>query len=181
MTASACFSPITLQPTQATDLPFVMGAERHPSNQGYIGQWSLERHNAAIASDDEAHFILVRPADEARVGYAILVGLTESPHNLLLKRIVVTEKGRGYGRAALRQLKTLAFETCNAHRLWLDVKTFNPRARHLYDSEGFVLEGCLRDALKTEDGYHALYLMAMLRSEYEEFCRQAEGIARPAG
>lgn len=166
---------ITLRATQPSDLPFVIGAERHANNLTYVGQWSYERHGAAITTDDEAHLIIERLEDRHLVGYAILMGLTNHHQNLHLKRIVVTEKGQGYGRAALRQLKQMAFETYQAHRFWLDVKAFNPRARHLYESEGFVLEGCLREALKTEDGYHSMDLMAMLRAEYRASARPGAG------
>ena len=53
----------------------------------------------------------------------------------------MTEKGRGHGRAALRLAIELAFEEHGAHRLWLDVKPHNERARALYRSAGFVEEG----------------------------------------
>ncbi len=50
-----------------------------------------------------------------------------------------------------------------AHRVWLDVKPDNGRARRLYASLGFEEEGVLRDALRTEAGYESLILMAKLR------------------
>ena len=59
----------------------------------------------------------------------------------------MTEKGRGYGRATLALAIERAFEEHGAHRLWLDVKPHNERARSLYRSAGFVEEGMLRDAL----------------------------------
>jgi diamine N-acetyltransferase len=166
MPTSTCIYPVVLRPTQAEDLPFVIAAERHTNNLTYVGQWSYEQHQHAITSENAAHLILERVTDQAKVGYAILEGLQDPNQNVLLRRIVVTEKGKGYGRAALKQLKKLVFETHQAHRFWLDVKEFNPRARHLYESEGFILEGCLREALKTDDGHHSMYLMAILKSEY---------------
>ena len=132
-----------------------MAAERHANNLAYVGQWSYEQHQAALESSDQAHFILESSDPPRRVGYAILEGLNNPNGSILLRRIVVTEKGQGFGRAALKQLKRMVFEIYRAHRFWLDVKAFNPRARHLYESEGFVLEGCLREALKKlEDSYH---------------------------
>jgi RimJ/RimL family protein N-acetyltransferase len=166
MSSTASDFPVMLRPSQPGDLPFVLAAERHANNLAYVGQWSYEHHQAVIDADDTAHFILELTQGRQRVGYAILEGLQDTNGSILLRRIVVTEKGRGYGRAALRQLKRLVFEHYQAHRFWLDVKAYNPRARHLYDSEGFVLEGCLREALKTEDGYHSMYVMSLLRSEY---------------
>ncbi|NJL45281.1 MAG: GNAT family N-acetyltransferase [Leptolyngbyaceae cyanobacterium SM2_3_12] len=166
---------VALRGTQLADLPFVLGAERHPDNRAYIGQWSYERHSAAITAPDEAHLIIECLEDGHPVGYAILMGLTDAHQTLHLKRIVVTEKGQGYGRLALGQLQHMAFETYQTHRFWLDVKTFNPRARHLYESVGFVLEGCLREALKTPNGYQSMYLMAMLEAEYRALARPGDG------
>lgn len=79
---------------------------------------------------------------------------------------MVTEKGKGYGKEALRLVKQLAFEELGAHRLWLDVKKQNVRARHVYESEGFVVEGVLRECLKAEAGFESLVVMSMLRDEY---------------
>jgi diamine N-acetyltransferase len=166
MTTPSSVYPIRLRPTQSGDLPFVIAAERHTNNLTYVGQWSYDQHQQAIDAEDAAHLIVERVGDQAKVGYTILQGLKDPNQNIHLRRIVITEKGQGYGRATLQQLKQLVFETYQAHRFWLDVKEFNPRARHLYESEGFVLEGCLREALKTEDGHHSMYLMAMLQTEY---------------
>ena len=44
------------------------------------------------------------------------------------------------------------------HRLWLDVMDHNPRARHLYASEGFTHEGTLREALFREGRFVSLHL-----------------------
>ena len=78
----------------------------------------------------------------------------------------MAEKGKGYGRSALDQIKQQAFEDYSAHRLWLDVIEPNHRARKLYEQAGFVYEGTLRECHKTETGFVSLVLMSMLRSEY---------------
>lgn len=157
-----------LEPTRPADLAFVLAAERHPENALFIGTWSRQRHLAAIESTDEAHFVLIpsSASTAAPVGYLILQGLTSPDGALELRRIVVTEKGQGYGRAALLQLLHFAFVTCQAHRLQLDVKTHNQRAQRLYQQVGFQPEGCLRECVKTETGYESLYLMSMLAQEY---------------
>lgn len=159
---------LLLEPTRPRDLAFVLAAERHPENAPFVGAWSQQRHLAAIESPDEAHFVLIpnRLDVAGPVGYTILQDLT-SPHGALqIRRLVVTEKGQGYGRAALLQLQHFAFVTCQAHRLWLDVKTHNHRAQQLYRQVGFQPEGCLRECFKAETGYESLYLMSMLVQEY---------------
>ena len=39
--------------------------------------------------------------------------------------MVVQAKGQGFGRAALRVAKKVAFDDLGAHRFWLDVKARN--------------------------------------------------------
>jgi RimJ/RimL family protein N-acetyltransferase len=63
--------------------------------------------------------------------------------------------------------KKIAFDDLGAHRLWLDVKGLNSRAKVLYDSEGFVVEGRLRDAVRVSGGYDSLIVMSMLKPEFE--------------
>jgi RimJ/RimL family protein N-acetyltransferase len=67
----------------------------------------------------------------------------------------------------LRETKRFAFDELKAHRLWLDVKQTNARARQLYEAEGFTTEGVLRECLKTDGKYESLVVMSMLRGEYE--------------
>ena len=83
-----------------------------------------------------------------------------------LRRLAVTVKGRGHGRAALRAAIALAFEEHGAHRLWLDVKPHNERARSLYRSAGFAEEGVMRDALFHDGKFESLVLMSILRPEW---------------
>jgi len=109
--------------------------------------------------------IIERLSDRQRVGFVLLAGLTNPHQNMEFRRIVVTAKGKGYGRAAVRAVKHFAFREHNAHRLWLDVKQHNTRARQLYESEAFVFEGVLRECLKTETGFDSLVVMSTLATE----------------
>lgn len=172
---------ITVRSTTVKDLSFVISAERHADNAPYIGQWSQAKHEAAIASKDVAHFILERGSDpnvnanpkgshepDAHpIGYLILTGLIDPHLAIHMKRIVVTEKRKGYGRQVLRWVKAYTFETLGFHRLWFDVIASNDRAKSLYLSEGFIIEGTLRDGWKVENGYEDMFLLSMLRPEYE--------------
>ena len=102
----------------------------------------------------------------APVGYAILTGVRDPGRILCLKRLMVAEKGRGHGRSVLRLVKERAFGVLRAHRLWLDVKEGNARARGLYGSEGFVREGVLRDSFWTGEVHETLVVMSILEGEY---------------
>lgn len=161
---------ITLCPTQITDLDYVLNAEHSPENTPYVSSWSREQHIEALMNPDSSHFTVVSDTAsqvESRVGYTILQGLTNPNKNIELMRLVITQKGQGYGRGAIELIKEMAFNKYYAHRLWLDVKDFNYRAQSLYRSVGFVLEGTLRECLKTNNGYESLQIMSILDREYQ--------------
>ena len=159
---------INLRETRGEDLDFVLRVENDRENRPYIKQWSRERHQATIANSDIFHGIIEAIADRDLLGYFILEGLQDPHQCLLLRRIAIAHKGKGYGREALQLLKKLAFEEYKAHRFWLDVKDFNHRAKSLYESEGFILEGKLRESYKGDNGFESLYILSILEHEYRD-------------
>jgi RimJ/RimL family protein N-acetyltransferase len=157
---------IQVRPTQVNDLAFVLRAERDVANASFVEQWSHDRHVAALADSDFAHRIVERRSDAQPIGYIILAGLKNTHQSLEFRRFVITDKGYGYGRAAVRFVKQLAFEQYRAHRLWLDVRAHNRRAQQLYQSAGFVIEGTLRECTKVKERFESLVIMSLLCSEY---------------
>ena len=157
---------IRLRRTAEGDLDFVVAAEGALENRRFVGQWTREEHGAALSNPDLAHFV-VESVDEGRaVGYVIMAGLRDANRSVEFQRVVITEKGKGYGREVLRAVKRMAFEELKAHRLWLDVREHNERARRLYESEGFVPEGMLRECVSVGEGWESLVLMSVLEQEY---------------
>jgi RimJ/RimL family protein N-acetyltransferase len=165
---------VHLRPTTPNDLDFVVAAEQNPDSLPFIVPWPRERHAASLVDPDIAHSILVHDA-LGPVGFVILAGLTNANDSLEFRRLVVTVKGSGIGRAAVRLVKEFAFAQRRVHRLWLDVKEQNHRARSLYASEGFAVESLLRECLKGDHGFDSLVVMSMLSSEYREGGCDAKG------
>ncbi|MGA0569204.1 GNAT family N-acetyltransferase [Variovorax sp. VNK109] len=161
---------VRLRPTMQSDLDFVLTLERDPENLPFITPWERTQHEAAIRFPDFRHFIIEAGPDFESAGFAIVIGCRSQHQSIELKRMVVQVKGQGTGRAAFRVLKRIAFDDLGAHRLWLDVKSMNTRARGLYESEGFQVEGTLRDAVRvgklTPSGFDSLVVMSMLASEF---------------
>ena len=156
---------IELRQTTENDLQYVLSAEGDEENRRFITAWSEEKHRDALDDANIEHLILESKPTNQRIGYVILAGLQSEHRNIEFMRIVITEKGKGYGRAAVRAIKRHAFETLAAHRLWLDVKEHNMRARVLYENEGFRYEGTLRECLKAPEGFESLVVMSMLEQE----------------
>ncbi|MDG0852700.1 GNAT family N-acetyltransferase [Roseateles puraquae] len=162
---------LRLRPTMLSDLDWVVSVERDGANLPFITPWERTQHEGAIRFPDSRHFILESGDALERVGFVILQGCRNPNGSVELKRLVLQAKGRGLGRAAVRQLKALAFTQLKAHRFWLDVKALNTRAQRLYQSEGFVEEGRLRESVRVTvdgaDGYDSLIVMSLLDREYQ--------------
>jgi RimJ/RimL family protein N-acetyltransferase len=119
---------------------------------------------------DFRHFIVEAGEAYDAAGFVILQGCRNPHGSVELKRVVLQPKGQGLGRECVRQLKRMAFRDLHAHRFWLDVKQLNARALALYESEGFIEEGRLRESVRVTmngaDGYDSLIVMSMLDREY---------------
>ena len=159
---------VRLRRTVEGDLDFVLAAEGAEDNRRYVGQWARERHREALSNPDMAHLVVESVTDERPVGYVIMAGLLDGHRSVEFQRVVITEKGNGYGREVLRAVKKMAFEELRAHRLWLDVREKNERARRLYESEGFLIEGTLRECVSVGGGWESLILMSLLEQEYRK-------------
>jgi RimJ/RimL family protein N-acetyltransferase len=156
---------IRFRPTVDDDIEWVMATEQDPDNSPFIRHWSYDQHFAGIRDDNIGHFIVEETATHDRVGLVILVGVTNPDRSLEFKRIVITKKGGGVGRAAVKIIKRFAFEHLRFHRLWLEVVEGNDRATALYESEGFVTEGVHREALRQGESYRSLIVMSILARE----------------
>ena len=157
---------IELRRTTEDDLPYVLSAEGDQDNRRFVTAWPEQKHRAALADTNIDHLILESKPNSQRIGFVILAGLQGEHRSIEFMRIVVTDKGKGYGRSAVQAIKRYAFETLAAHRLWLDVKEHNKRARALYESEGFRYEGTLRECLNGPEGFESLVVMSLLEQEY---------------
>jgi len=155
---------LLLRDSTAADLDFVLAAESDPDTAPFVICWSREEHERALADADQAHLLV---ADGARpVGFVLLAGLSNENYSIELRRIVVDRKGQGIGRQAIDLAVDRAFGELGAHRVWLDVKPHNRRARRAYAACGFVTEGTLREAVLTDGAYESLVVMSMLVQEW---------------
>lgn len=158
---------IIMQKTTGQELDFVLAAEQAEQNRAFIGQWSREQHEAALTNEDILHLAVWDNAGKP-VGYAIVTGLQNPNLAVCLQRIVIAAKGQGYGKKTVQLLADWVFANTPAHRLWLDVREHNSRARHVYESVGFKFEGTLRECVKVGDNFESLHIMSILRHEYSK-------------
>ena len=122
----------------------------------WVNVWSREQHRETLRIPLPSTGCRRIPNAGQPLGYAILQGI-QNPHGSIEPtRIVVSRPDRGWGKEALRFLIRRCFDELGVHRLWLDVMEHNERARHGYESVGFVREGTLRECLKIEGRYVSL-------------------------
>ncbi|MED0706685.1 GNAT family protein [Aneurinibacillus aneurinilyticus] len=134
-------------------------------NRGYITPWNREQHATSLLNTDCIHMILEN-RNKQPIGFVILFGIENRHGNIELMRIVITDKGKGYGKEAIGLIQEFVFSQLKAHHLWLDVKDHNLRAIHVYESTGFQVEGKLRECIRTDDRYESLIIMGILEREY---------------
>lgn len=158
---------IGLKKAESDDIENIKKWERDDENRRFITTWSTQQHQEAIRSDDKTEFLIYDMKTRTPVGFTLILNLNTPHRNILIKRLVILEKNKGFGRATLELLKKWAFENRKAHRLWLEVKDFNLKAKNLYESVGFVLEGKMRESVKEEHGgFSSLFILSILEQEY---------------
>jgi len=154
---------ISLRRATPEDLAFLMTLEEETCRQGFTGTDPVEEHECAMRDGDFGYFIV--EAEGRPAGFAILSGLASENRSILIKRVAVSNPGRGHGREAMRLILRLAFTAHHAHRVWLDVYPENERARRVYRALGFQEEGTMRDCIWSGDRFRSLILMSLLEDE----------------
>jgi len=72
-------------------------------------------------------------------------------------------RGAGHGRSALRQMIRHAFDDLGLLRLYLFVLEENGSAIRSYESQGFIVEGCLRNHAHKNGKSKNVLIMGLLR------------------
>lgn len=153
---------------QATndDIDYIMQVEYKPGNAKYVIPYTEEVHLKTIDTKGAIHIIIEMIEDCRPVGFLMIAGLDNPSKEIEFTRIILDEKGKGYGHETLQMLKSWAFDDLKFHRAWLDCKDYNARALHVYESEGFVREGLIRETILTDGVYENLIILGILDREY---------------
>jgi RimJ/RimL family protein N-acetyltransferase len=84
-------------------------------------------------------------------------------------------RGKGYGTEAIRLLQRFVFDRLNLNKLELWVHDYNIHAYQCYLKCGFQEEGRIRQGFYIHGRYHDKIAMGILKSEYNERCKNGEG------
>lgn len=129
----------------------------------------IAHYERAVENPDRFDFILVAPDGEF-VGETVLNEI-DWPARCANFRIALFSprwRDRGLGSWAAACTRDFAFGVLGLHRLELDVFSFNPRARRVYEKLGFRVEGVRRQAIPDGEGWGDDILMAMLEEEWQQ-------------
>lgn len=111
--------------------------ERRDDNRRFIGQWTDDEHLDAIARrGGREHWIIER--DGTRAGYLIIYDARDEDAGLYVKRLLVADKEKGTGKAALAAFLDDAFARPGVDFVWLQVFDWNARAQSVYTGLGFT-------------------------------------------
>ena len=157
---------LLIQPATDDDIEEIIAIESHPDNRDFIWIGTVEEHRAEIRDPNHMLLIFRKKEDGQTAGYA-LIRLDFHSHIFEIRRIVITDKGKGLGKESMRELIRYAFEETETNRLWLDVYPDNPVGIRLYESLGMHKDGVLRQNYLAERGYLDQIIYSVLRSEYE--------------
>lgn len=157
---------IRLRVARERDLPYILAVEYKPENAQYVIPYPEAQHRQTLDEKNAVHLIVETADAVEKLGFLMIAGLDNPFREIEFTRIILDKKGAGYGRETLRLLKAWAFEDLGFHRAWLDCKDHNARALHLYESEGFVREGLIRETILTDGVYESLVILGILDREH---------------
>ncbi len=155
------------------DLEYILKVEFRPENAKFVIPWTRNIHIKTLNTAGAIHLIIERIDTKEPVGFLMIAGLDNPSKEIEWTRIILDQKGKGYGRETLKLLKSWAFDDLKFHRAWLDCKDYNKRALHLYESEGLLREGLIRETILTDGVYENLVILGILDREY--FARKERG------
>ncbi len=174
---------IVLRPLVAGDAEAMYAALSDPEATRLTGtkaqhtRRDVERHCKRIetASDRVDYGIF---ADGTLIGEVVLnnVDQTNKSADFRIAIWQSDDRDKGFGSLACQLMIRHGFETMGLNRIALEVYAFNPRARHVYEKQGFVFEGTRRQALLWDGEWIDAIAMAVLRSDYDQWLACQQGV-----
>ncbi len=172
---------LRLRVAETDDLDFIMASEADPENARFIVADSRETHAATLDAPGAVHFIVEKKASGEAAGFLMVLGLDSPHHELEWRRVIINERGQGYGQEAMALLTAWSFADHGAHRGWLDCKEHNARALRVYEAAGLRREGFFREAMLIDGRYESFVVLAMLDWEWRARVGAAQAAGRSAG
>ena len=126
-----------LRTANIDDYDFINAAERDEDSTPWVGNWLLGSRIEKFG-DNNFFQTIIETNDHCPIGF---IDFRDMLHDsqVELKRIVITDKNKGYGKESMYLSQKFAFEVLGRSRLYLFTKDANVRAQHVYHTTGFTL------------------------------------------
>lgn len=134
----------------------------------------IEDYINRIVDDESRYDFLIRNAKDEIIGEIVLNDIDWKTKLAGFRIALFSQKhcNAGIGKQTIQTLLQFAFELLQLHRIELEVFDYNKRAKHVYESCGFQVEGKKRDGLYLNNAYHDVYIMSILLSDYQSLQAQ---------
>ena len=126
---------VRVRPALPAELARFTSFERAEDAAPFVNTYTPAEH-ARMHARDGVTYLSIERAGELD-GFVLLV-LDPDGESVELPRIVVVEKDRGTGQAALAAAELFCASELGRRRIWLDVAPQNARAKHIYRELGYV-------------------------------------------
>lgn len=139
-----------------------------PESPGRVNE-RREWYTTRNEQPDRLDLAIVDRADGRCVGEAVLNEWDPGNQSCGFRILIgPAGRGRGLGTDATRLIVGYGFERLGLHRISLEVYSFNPRARRVYEKAGFRAEGVLRESLRYGEDWIDATVMSILASEWSK-------------
>ena len=146
---------LRLRRAEIADIDYIINLEYAEDNLPFIVPFDRDFHENIITKGEASMDVIVEEVSTGEaVGYFLVAGLNTEAKEMEWTHVIIGKKGLGYGHEAMKLIKQWCFGVQKFHRAWLDCKDYNERALHLYESEGMVREGLIRETIITRDDRH---------------------------
>lgn len=156
---------LLVRAAEEDDLNYIIGLEQNEENNAFVFQGTIEEHLYEIRDKNTYLMIIEDKSNQFPMGF-ILSGIIRKSDIFELRRIVISDKNKGFGKEAISGLMKYCFEELSINRFWLDVFTDNHAGIHLYRQLGMTLDGILRESHKTENNYRDQMIFSILKKEF---------------
>ncbi len=145
----------------------LLGGPFHFVSRHAVEAW-LDRKTSYAASSDEVSLAICVAASGKHIGNIYLRHINWITSHAEMQILIgdSSERSKGYGSSALRQILSYAFNDLGLNRIYLYVLTENATAAHSYEKNGFSLEGTLRGHIMKQGCRKDVHIMAISAGEY---------------
>lgn len=127
-----------LLPIETNYIPEIINMEGDTGTSEFIIPYNKEKHYREIQNPHNRYLGIF--SGDTLIGFFIL-GIEEGGKRIEFRRIVISEKDRGYGQTAIKELENYCRVNWQTEKIWLDVFENNERGIHIYNKLGYIKKG----------------------------------------